>query len=783
MSHRFAALTEYHKLIIGHGVIAAIVFLLVVPAAILIARFYHRNPRLALRLHIWLQILTVGLLTVVFVLGFCAVGPERSLTNPHHGIGVALYTLVLVQALFGGLVHHIEKGKARWRLPLKLILHQWLGRAIALLGIVQIALGLTLYGSPKYLFILYALVVFAIFLLYFILDFINRPAIGDDGYSESYISGRTRTEITEDRRTGRNERRNEGHGLRNTALFGGGLAALAALRNRSKSRRRDEDVSRVSRNTRTDVSPSRVGSRHSAAYTEDYEKYPSRDRTTKNNTWRNRLIGAGAGLGAYEGFKRLFNRRKGRDEETEAGSYSVPPSSLGPQVVNRADVARVQQGQAPTSPGDSRISRPTRVPSAAVASPTRRGHVPRRSGESFLSDDESDFSDHESRRMTSGGHGVRDGIATLGVFGFLRQKQRQRRDKKDQRRVDSLRREDQENAHKINRANSRRYADRPEDVGRRRSSVAETEDYSALGTNPELSRNYRPPLPASAAAMPATNTAPTNPNTTYMGYDPNSGVQGLPNTTLVPPTTTTAYPVTPGAVNMPSAAVDPDPSRLVEPYHGSRTHLPQDALGGIAAETAYSHGRPHSYQERHSASYGGTEHSPTSLASPPVSVKVQMHKDGRHVTLRRLNEDEAAAERDARKQERRQRRRRAESLSSGVEDEGRFRRNEAVRPTANAPYTNIPQPPPSSRPDELNLPPGPPPVPVHSSPQAGGVTFQPSQVAASGMTSGVGSPGTYETATGTDLSAFDNNRRRRRAERLAARQQRAAQQGSRVEFT
>jgi hypothetical protein len=36
--------------------------------------------------------------------------------------------------------------------------------------------------------------------------------------------------------------------------------------------------------------------------------------------------------------------------------------------------------------------------------------------------------------------------------------------------------------------------------------------------------------------------------------------------------------------------------------------------------------------------------------SPPVSVKVKMHEDcDRHVTLRRLKEQEAAAEREARR--------------------------------------------------------------------------------------------------------------------------------------
>lgn len=121
MGNRFKGLPEYHQLILGHGVVAAITFLLIVPSAIFIARFYWRNPRLALRLHIYLQILTVFLVTVVFILGWFAVGPERSLTNPHHGIGLAIYVLILVQALGGGLVHRLEKGKERLRISIKLV--------------------------------------------------------------------------------------------------------------------------------------------------------------------------------------------------------------------------------------------------------------------------------------------------------------------------------------------------------------------------------------------------------------------------------------------------------------------------------------------------------------------------------------------------------------------------------------------------------------------------------------------------------------------------------------
>lgn len=124
MGNRFRNMIGYKALVTAHGVLAAITFLLVIPAAILMARFYHRNPRTALRFHIWLQILAVLLSTAAIILGFQAVGRERSLTNPHHGIGVALYTMVMVQALGGSVIHRLEKGKERFKVPLKLMVRQ-----------------------------------------------------------------------------------------------------------------------------------------------------------------------------------------------------------------------------------------------------------------------------------------------------------------------------------------------------------------------------------------------------------------------------------------------------------------------------------------------------------------------------------------------------------------------------------------------------------------------------------------------------------------------------------
>jgi hypothetical protein len=121
MRNRFRNLAEYHNLIAAHGILAAITFLFMIPFAIFVAKFYHRNGRLALRLHIWTQILVFFFVTVIFVLGWFAVGPERSLTNPHHGIGLAIYVMIIFQILFGTWVHGREKKKLRTKIPLKLM--------------------------------------------------------------------------------------------------------------------------------------------------------------------------------------------------------------------------------------------------------------------------------------------------------------------------------------------------------------------------------------------------------------------------------------------------------------------------------------------------------------------------------------------------------------------------------------------------------------------------------------------------------------------------------------
>lgn len=116
MGNRFRQLPGYHSLIRAHGVIAAITFLGLVPASIFFARFYYH--RRAIRVHVWLQILTLLLTIVIFTLGNIAVGPSRRLSNPHHGTGTAIFVLVLVVFLQGWWIHRKDWRKKQDHEPL-----------------------------------------------------------------------------------------------------------------------------------------------------------------------------------------------------------------------------------------------------------------------------------------------------------------------------------------------------------------------------------------------------------------------------------------------------------------------------------------------------------------------------------------------------------------------------------------------------------------------------------------------------------------------------------------
>ncbi|KAK8111544.1 Integral membrane protein [Apiospora kogelbergensis] len=297
MGNRFSTVPQYHRLIMAHGIIAVMVFLFIVPFAVMAARFHRGAPGANIRYHALLNILAILLVTVVFVTGWFAVGPNRSLTNPHHGIGVAIYTLILAQAIGGRLVKNIRKHS------LRLMIHRWGGRIVAILGMIQIPLGLTLYGSPKVTFILYSIWMAFLLLMYFVLsyrhegDWDERTVYG--GRSE-VGTARSRSRYT----TSDHTEKKEGHGWLGPLAAGAGLS-------RSRSRSRGPEVI-----------PSRRGS---TSYVD--EKFTERNEPPRSGGLMNKLFGAAGALGAGALTKKFMERRESRkhgDEEYQSVATDTP---------------------------------------------------------------------------------------------------------------------------------------------------------------------------------------------------------------------------------------------------------------------------------------------------------------------------------------------------------------------------------------------------------------------------------------------------------------------------
>ena len=407
------------------------------------------------------------------------------------------------------------------------------------------------------------------------------------------------------------------------------------------------------------------------------------------------------------------------------------------------------------------------------------------------------------RPLLNDNAGLSEHVRELGPVAGVREWNRQRRARKDTNRNEDDRRQALEDEY--NNRNSGNYP-QPQDANQRRPSMSDTHMTGPSAFDAGQSDMARPdpsapPLPAEGAALPQISQG-------Y--YDGQNQRYPIPPPPPGPPPSNVlrsdGYGPRPefGSAHMPEGAVAPDPQRLLsdnttanEASAYSRYTVPQNDMAAATArgpsaspsraQASTNHSqRPSVGNSAASASlYSGDVNSPSRApgpGSPPVSVKVQMHNDGRHVTLRRLNEQEAAAERESRRQDRRNRRR-GSSLSSANDEAGpslgqRYRRNNTantnnnatapVRASSSQPISNIlPAPPqiPGSADDPAPYPSSnlPPPVPQHSASPASAGVLSPNVGSVGG--SGMGYGTDAEGGTGTDVSAFADNRKRRRAER------------------
>lgn len=676
MGNRFSTLSQYHRIVLAHGVMAAIIFLFIIPFSVMTARFYSKRPGWAIKYHAQMNILAGILLLATFILGFFAVGRDRSLTNPHHGIGVAIFVLFLVQLVAGRLVRKITKIRS-----LRITLHQWLGRAIALLGIAQVPLGLTLYGSPKYLFILYALWMGFLLLLYFILSYRS------EGRREFYMSGArsevtgTGTRITESEYFA-SDRRTEATSGRSKFLAplaaGAGLWAFKRGRDKKKERDRSRSRSRspsLDRSRGAEVLPSRHGS---SSYLTGGEKYSELPPQKSGGGGFLKVLG---GVAAAIGAGKLLSGSKKKDARPREDEYSA---------VSTETPRRYRSGRAPTMAdfttdisedtrpraGAGTVTRSSLIPPSGLPPPraptisvvdsglSSPGPITPRPSHHRVSTrlDESDYSSYvsPSRRpiedRQSGGF-AKGVLGALGV-GWFAKKMADRRARKEEDRLRDE--EDMRSGTSV----SRFTGDGHPSPTRRPTRRPPPRRATGWGRGTELSSEMSESV--------LEERPPRGP------YVPPTEISSLPPGTSVPPS---GYSVSRSRVD--SEHVDmpdmpPDPRGILA--HGSdhsprsgtrdssrRRRAEEKAAAAIAARTVEQAVEDERPRKENRERYD----------SPSMSVKLKLHDDkDRNVTLRRLTEEEAMAARGRRPED-------SESSLSGIDSPSygrrRYRRDSSLR--------------------------------------------------------------------------------------------------------
>lgn len=302
---------------------------------------------------------------------------------------------------------------------------------MALLGIIQIPLGLTLYGSPLSLFILYALAVFALFMFFFIMTYIRERRVGADYDSRGTYS--TGPEVVDDE---------HGHGrfgrIAAAGAAGAGLAMLGRkYRGRSRSRSRSPD-------DRSDGTP------------RFDEKESGHD---KKSGWGKKLFQIGAAAGAAGLGKKFFDKRREREDDAESGRYRpahTATDSLDDESIARHDGRHDGRHQ----------GRPPPRPQPYDGAPSTNSEF---------------YTDSYVTRPEERSHKLRNTILGAGAFALGRKlfgNRAKAKEEEEQRAADEM--------HRMNEANERRRA--RQQGGRPHSPMS---DFTQ--TDPDVGPSYRPP--------------------------------------------------------------------------------------------------------------------------------------------------------------------------------------------------------------------------------------------------------------------------------------------------
>ncbi|KAI2636472.1 hypothetical protein GGS26DRAFT_549232 [Hypomontagnella submonticulosa] len=700
MGNRFSTVTQYHQLVMGHGILAVIAFLFVVPAAVMYARF--RPYGSSIRLHAYLQVLAVGLCTVVFILGWFAVGPNRSLTNPHHGIGVAIYVMIMVQIIGGRIVKNIRKKS------LRLMLHRWLGRTIAILGIVQVPLGLTLYGSPMYTFILYAVWMSILLLTYFILSW--RVESGRDREDLMIHGGRSEGGITESEHKSK-----RGMGWLGPVLAGAGIwALLRGRKNRDAERDRSRSRSRPSSRSRPpEVIPSQRGSGTSYFEDEKPSERPTRREGGGITNWMLGLAGL-VGAGALvKGVRDRRERRRYEDEEYSAVPTDTPSRFSRPNRSRKAATDQYTESEfsddrtelhprprTPLLPGPGNPAATTILSTEPPRPVTPRpSHARHNHAESSYISDYSSYVSPSRRHADEGESKAGKGILAAIGLGWFAKKMKDRRDQRadeERRRLEDERRDGQHGSRYTGDGystptRSSRRRPPPASAPTATSYTAESVS-SVLEAVPPGRSTVGPPMPPyGAGGAPPVPVAPvpvprpgshsrshshSHSHSLSRSRHSRSGSRprndGIPDPVTMPP-----MPPDPHGVLHPIRQESGSESYASTGGRMHRRHSSRHSRGEEAAAVGAAAGAAGVAAEEEERRRRDRSQTP----GQPVSVKVRYHDDrDRNITLRRITQEEAA-------ETRRTPRGRSDSVSTLSESEAptsrrRYRRDSSSHRTA-----------------------------------------------------------------------------------------------------
>lgn len=133
----------YNKIVVAHLVFMILTFLVLIPAAILIARFgrtyftwypHHRN----------IQLGSLVFFIVAFFLGIGAAYPAPVGEQTHYQVGVTVFALIFVQAALGLAAHRLNAKKGKRYLG---YIHAPLGLLIFGLAFWNMETGWNIWGS------------------------------------------------------------------------------------------------------------------------------------------------------------------------------------------------------------------------------------------------------------------------------------------------------------------------------------------------------------------------------------------------------------------------------------------------------------------------------------------------------------------------------------------------------------------------------------------------------------------------------------------------------------